>query len=166
MPVTLGSSAPIFTRDRAEAAEFAIAHGGSLGYIDVLPADMHRIAPARSQSSSIAVSASGNCAANRFVVPRELADTVRPLLRAEAEAVKVLEFRQRSEAAARLVEQTDRDGDRDQASRGVLRDDRPQGNRPEISASLAEQHLAELVDQFTKGENSLANHQRDEDLVR
>ncbi|SCB39037.1 LPD7 domain-containing protein [Rhizobium hainanense] len=126
------SSAPIFTRDRAEALELVRRHDGTLGYVDVRPADMHRITPARAQSRSATGSASGDGAAIRFVVPRELADTARPLLQAETEMAKVLEFRRRSEAAVRLM-------------------------KPQRLAPLAEKQLAGLIDHFTKGANNLAN---------
>jgi hypothetical protein len=124
------SSAPIFTRDRAEALELTQRHGGSLGYIDVRPADMHRITPARSQPGTIAGSSADEV--NRFVVSRELADTVRPWPRTEAETAKVLEFRRRSQAAVHLM-------------------------KPQLLVPLAEEQLAGLIDQFTKGANNLAN---------
>jgi hypothetical protein len=151
--VTLGSSAPIFTRDRAEAVEFAQRHGGVLGYIDVGPADMHRITPARSQSSS----RSGTGGPSRFVVSRELAATVRPLPSAEAETAKVLEFRRRSETAVRLMERFDQRSAHEQDSHHEQGDGSLQGRGSQISAPMAEKRLMELVDQFTKEVSNMAN---------
>ncbi|WP_349963355.1 LPD7 domain-containing protein [Rhizobium sp. ZPR3] len=147
------SSAAIFTRDRAEAVELAQSHGGLLGYVDVGPADMHRITPARSQSNSH----TGTGAASRFVVSRELADTVRPLPPAEAETATVLEFRRRSETAVRLMERFDQRSAHEQDSHREQGDGSLQGRGSQIPAPLAEKRLRELVDQFTKEAGNMAN---------
>ncbi|OEC93583.1 LPD7 domain-containing protein [Rhizobium sp. YK2] len=147
------SPAPIFTRDRAEAVGIAQRHGGTLGYVDVRPADMDQIKPARSQSASIA----GTGGAKRFVVSRELADTVRPLPQTALETAKVLEFRRRSETAVRLMERKDQRGAREQDSRTKQRDDGPQGREPQVSVASAETRLVELIDKFTKETSDMAN---------
>ena len=92
------SSAPIFTRDRAQAAELAHRYGGVLSFIDVRPTEMHQIRPARSQSGM----GGGD---DRFVVARELADTMSPVLPAEATTATIMRFRQRSEIAVRAIEE-------------------------------------------------------------
>nr|WP_234914411.1 LPD7 domain-containing protein [Rhizobium rhizogenes]QCL09131.1 relaxase/Mobilization nuclease domain protein [Rhizobium rhizogenes]QCL09514.1 relaxase/Mobilization nuclease domain protein [Rhizobium rhizogenes] len=92
------SSAPIFTRDRAQAAELAQRYGGALSFIDVRPTEMHHIMAARNQSSMEGGS-------DRFVVTRELADTMRLVPSAEATTATIMRFRQRSEIAARAIEQ-------------------------------------------------------------
>ncbi|ACM31122.1 conserved hypothetical protein (plasmid) [Rhizobium rhizogenes K84] len=86
------SSAPIFTRDRAQAAELAHRYGGALSFIDVRPTEMHQIRPVRSQSGM----GSGD---DRFVVARELADTMRLVLPAEVITATIMRFRRRSEIA-------------------------------------------------------------------
>ncbi|WP_245472522.1 LPD7 domain-containing protein [Rhizobium jaguaris] len=90
------SSAPIFTRNRAEAAEFAHRFGGTLSYIDVRSADRNQVASARGQSNADD--------ASRFVVSRELAGTMRPVPLTETETAAVLQFRRRSETAVRSME--------------------------------------------------------------
>lgn len=95
------SPAPIFTRDRAQAAELALRYGGTLNFLDVRPADMHRIAPARNQS--------GADEGERFVVARALADTMHPFPPAEAMRAAVLPFRERSEIAVRAMRQVARE---------------------------------------------------------
>jgi hypothetical protein len=92
------SSAPIFTRDRAQAAELAQRYGGALSFIDVRPTEMHQIRPARSQSGM----GGGD---DRFVVARELADTMSPVLPAEATTATIMRFRQRSDIAVRAIEE-------------------------------------------------------------
>ncbi|MCJ9719924.1 relaxase/mobilization nuclease domain-containing protein [Agrobacterium sp. SHOUNA12C] len=92
------SSAPIFTRDRAEAAELAERYGGALSFIDVRPSEMDQIRPARSQSGI----GGGD---DRFVVARELADTMRLVPPAETTTATIMRFRRRSEIAARAIEQ-------------------------------------------------------------
>uniref|UniRef100_UPI0035ABF201 LPD7 domain-containing protein n=1 Tax=Rhizobium rhizogenes TaxID=359 RepID=UPI0035ABF201 len=86
------SSAPIFTRDRAQAAELAQRYGGVLSFIDVRPSEMHQIRPARNQSGM----GGGD---DRFVVTRELADTMRLVPPAEATTATMMQFRRRSEIA-------------------------------------------------------------------
>ncbi|OCJ02484.1 hypothetical protein A6U85_30415 [Agrobacterium sp. 13-626] len=92
------SSAPIFTRDRAQAAELAQRYGGALSFIDVCPTEMHQIKPARGRSRM----GGGD---DRFVVARELADTMRLVPPAEATTARIMQFRQRSEIAVRAIEQ-------------------------------------------------------------
>ncbi|NTG71487.1 hypothetical protein EXN67_29250 [Rhizobium rhizogenes] len=92
------SSAPIFTRDRAQAAELAERYGGALSFIDVRPTEMHQIKPARGQSRM----GGGD---DRFVVARELADTMRLVPPAEATTARIMRFRQRSEIAVRAIEE-------------------------------------------------------------
>ncbi|NTJ51559.1 relaxase/mobilization nuclease domain-containing protein [Agrobacterium rhizogenes] len=86
------SSAPIFTRDRAEAVEMAQRYGGALSFIDVRANEMHQIRPARSQSGM----GGGD---DRFVVTRELADTMRLVPPAEATTATIMRFRRRGEIA-------------------------------------------------------------------
>ncbi|WP_286202853.1 relaxase/mobilization nuclease domain-containing protein [Rhizobium lusitanum] len=86
------SSAPIFTRDRAQAAELAQRYGGALSFIDVRPTEMHHITAARNQSSMEGGS-------DRFVVARDLADTMRLVPPAEATTTTIMRFRRRSEIA-------------------------------------------------------------------
>ncbi|NTH68476.1 relaxase/mobilization nuclease domain-containing protein [Agrobacterium rhizogenes] len=92
------SSAPIFTRDRAQAAELAQRYGGALSFIDVRSTEMHQIKPARGQSRM----GGGD---DRFVVARELADTMRLVPPAEATTARIMRFRQRSEIAVRAIEE-------------------------------------------------------------
>ncbi|MGO4569335.1 LPD7 domain-containing protein [Rhizobium sp. 2YAF20] len=92
------SSVPIVTRDRAAAAELAHRYGGTLTFIDVHPSEMHRIAPARRQSG---IGGGGD----HFVVARDLADRMRPLVPAETVTASVLQFRERSETAAHSMAQ-------------------------------------------------------------
>jgi hypothetical protein len=92
------SSAPIFTRDRAEAEELAERYGGALSFIDVRSTEMHQIRPARNQSGM-------GGGGERFVVARELADMMRPVPPAETTTATMMQFRQRSEIAARAIEQ-------------------------------------------------------------
>ncbi|NTG64769.1 relaxase/mobilization nuclease domain-containing protein [Agrobacterium rhizogenes] len=92
------SLAPIFTRDRAQAAELAQRYGGALSFIDVRQTEMHQIRPARGQSRM----GGGD---DRFVVARELADTMRLVPPAEATTARIMRFRQRSEIAVRAIEQ-------------------------------------------------------------
>ncbi|MFW8584167.1 hypothetical protein ACOJBM_02110 [Rhizobium beringeri] len=91
------SAAPIFTRDRSAAAELAHRYGGTLSLVDVRPTEMHRIAPARRQS--------GMGGDDHFVVARDLADRMRPLMPAETVTATVLQFRDRSETAAHSMAQ-------------------------------------------------------------
>ncbi|OCJ22159.1 LPD7 domain-containing protein [Rhizobium rhizogenes] len=92
------SSAPIFTRDRAQAAELAQRYGGALSFIDVRQTEMHQIRLARGQSRM----GGGD---DRFVVARELADTMRLVPPAEATTARIMRFRQRSEIAVRAIEE-------------------------------------------------------------
>ncbi|NTG31966.1 hypothetical protein G6L08_32965, partial [Agrobacterium rhizogenes] len=92
------SSAPIFTRDRAETEELAERYGGALSFIDVRSTEMHQIRPARNQSGM-------GGGGERFVVARELADMMRPVPPAETTTATMMQFRQRSEIAARAIEQ-------------------------------------------------------------
>lgn len=91
------SSLPIFTRDRAEAAELAQRYGGTLSYVDVRSDEMHQIAPARRQSDMKV--------ADRFVVARQLVDRMRPLPPDLSETANVLHFNQRGQTAVRSMEQ-------------------------------------------------------------
>ena len=149
------SPSPIFTRDRAEAVQLAQRHGGTLVYVDVRPADMDQIKSARSQSASIAASGTGG--ANRFVVSRELADTVRPLPQTAVETARVFEFRQRSETAVRLMERRDEGSGYEQDSRTEQRDDGLQARGQQVSESSAEKRLMDLIDKFTKETSNMAN---------
>ncbi|NEJ26163.1 relaxase/mobilization nuclease domain-containing protein, partial [Rhizobium leguminosarum] len=92
------SSAPIFSRDRAVAAELAQRYGGTLSFVDVRPTEIHRIAPAPRQSGI-----RGD--RDHFVVARDLADRMRPLIPAETVTATVLQFRERSETAAHSMAQ-------------------------------------------------------------
>lgn len=92
------SSAPIFTRDRLSAAELAHRYGGTLNFVDVRPTEMHRIAPARRQSGM-------GGGGDHFVVARDLADRMRPLVPAESVTANVLQFRERSETAVHSTAQ-------------------------------------------------------------
>ena len=93
------SSAPIFTRDRAEAAELAHRYGGVLTYIDVHPTEMHQISPVRNQSGMPG-------GGDRYVVARTFADTMQPVLAATTDLATVSRFRRRSETAVRAMVQT------------------------------------------------------------
>ena len=90
------SSVPLFTRDLSAAAELARRHGGTLGFVDVQPTEMHRITPARRQPAL----GGGN---DHFVVARDLADRMRPLVPAEVVTASVLHFRDRGETAVRAM---------------------------------------------------------------
>lgn len=90
------SSVPLFTRDLSAAAELARRDGGTLGFVDVRPTEMHRITPARRQPAL----GGGN---DHFVVARDLADRMRPLVPAEVVTASVLHFRDRGEMAVRAM---------------------------------------------------------------
>lgn len=149
------SPSPIFTRDRAEAVELAQRYGGTLVYVDVRPADMDQIKPARSQSASMAAFGTGG--ANRFVVSRELAETALPLPQTAVETARVFEFRQRSETAVRLMERKDEGSGYEKGSRTDPRDDRPHVGGLQVSAQSAEKRLMELIEKFTKETGDMAN---------
>lgn len=90
------SSVPLFTRDFSAAAELARRYGGTLGFVDVRPTEMHRIRPARRQPAL----GGGN---DHFVVARNLADRMRPFVPAEVVTASVLHFHDRGEMAVRAM---------------------------------------------------------------
>lgn len=87
-PSTAGAaltSAPLFTRDRETAIRMAERSGGSVSYIDVSPAELATLKPARTDVF------------NQFVVSPELASTRKPL--DQPSTATILKFRNRAEQA-------------------------------------------------------------------
>lgn len=80
------SSAPLFTLDRASAAQMVIREGGTLRFIDVPSAELHMLQPSRRQQETM------------FVVPRELAVTAQII--SAVEPGQIIRFQERTARAA------------------------------------------------------------------
>jgi hypothetical protein len=80
------SSAPLFTTDRASAAQIVIREGGTLRYVDVTSSELHRLVPSKHEPETM------------FVVPRELVATAEVI--SLAEPAQIIRFRERTARAA------------------------------------------------------------------
>lgn len=80
------SSQPLFTRDRASAAQIAIRHGGTLRYIEVTADQLHRLTPSRKDPQNV------------FVVTREIAAAAEAI--SPVEPAQIIRFSERAALAA------------------------------------------------------------------
>lgn len=80
------SSAPLFTLDRASAAQIVIRESGTLRFIDVPSAELHLLQPSRRQPGTM------------FVVPREIAVTAQII--SAVEPGQIIRFQERTARAA------------------------------------------------------------------
>lgn len=80
------SSQPLFTRDRAAAAQIAVRNGGTLRYIEVAADQLHRLTPSRRDPQNI------------FVVGREMAAAAQVV--SPATPAQILHFKERAAIAA------------------------------------------------------------------
>ena len=80
------SSAPLFTRDRASAAQMVLREGGALTFLDIPATDLHRLVPSRTQPDTV------------FVVPRAMASEAQMI--SPAEPAEIIRFRERTARAA------------------------------------------------------------------
>ncbi|SOC81765.1 Relaxase/Mobilisation nuclease domain-containing protein [Ensifer adhaerens] len=146
--LSASSAAPLFTLDRASAAQMVLREGGMLRYLDVPSSELHRLDPSRSQPDTV------------FVVPRDLASQAQTI--GAVPPADIIRFSERAALAAAsgahrsTITSTLNQKDNDMADLRLMRDSFKEmdDNLDQIVLNLPEERAKQIKSLRDKVTNS------------